>query len=92
MSRDGEIMPDRNPAPDMAAISNTGPRSIVPTAKISTADPPKHAAATSPCRLVASATKPPANTPMADANKNPDSARLAADRLTPYKVVSATAE
>ena len=36
MSRDGEIMPDRNPAVPIATTRRTEPRSMVPTSRIST--------------------------------------------------------
>src|SRR3954468_8937399 len=92
MSREGEIMPDMNPAQDIAATMNTGPRSTVPTIRISTPAQPNPPAATSPWRFVASAMKPPASTPTAVANRNPVNAALAAEKLTPYIDTSATAE
>ena len=65
MSRDGMIMPPRKPAAAIATTSRITPRLNVPIAKVIAAAAPKPTAATSAWRRVASATKPPARTPIA---------------------------
>ncbi|MBV9777427.1 MAG: MFS transporter, partial [Acetobacteraceae bacterium] len=59
MSRDGMMRPDRKPMLAIASIRAASPGKTVPISSVSAADPAYPAAATSACRRVVSAMRPP---------------------------------
>ena len=83
ISREGAITPPRKPADAMAAISSGDGKLIVAIMNTIAALIAKQAAATFPWRLVWSARKPPASTPMALAPRNAVSAILALENDAP---------
>src|SRR6266699_4741158 len=83
MSREGAITPPRNPASAIAAVSTSEGKVTVAMTNTTAALMAKQAAATCPWRLVWSARKPPASTPIALNPRNAVNAILAEENDAP---------